>query len=132
MPLEFGRGAFIKIGEEGAYGTIAASMPVDNRIISASFQKTQEKERKTHLSQSGSGGFQNGHFQAFLNVGGTIELPLLYEGSGMLIKNAVGSVSSSAGPAPYVHTYAPSADGSISSLTIGLQRGTGKKEIFLG
>ena len=52
MPLEFGRGAFIKLGEEGTYGTIAASMPVDNRIISASFQKTQEKERKTHLSQS--------------------------------------------------------------------------------
>ena len=54
MPLEFGRGAFIKLGEEGTYGTIAASMPVDNRIISASFQKTQEKERKTHLSQSGA------------------------------------------------------------------------------
>ena len=44
MPLEFGRGAFIKIGEEGTYGTIASSMPVDNRIISASFQKTQEKD----------------------------------------------------------------------------------------
>ena len=46
MPLEFGRGAFIKLGEEATYGTIASSMPVDNRIISASFQKTQEKERK--------------------------------------------------------------------------------------
>tara|TARA_Y100000593_G_C4301590_1_gene333653 strand:- start:211 stop:1158 length:948 start_codon:yes stop_codon:yes gene_type:complete len=132
MPLEFGRGAFIKIGEEGTYGTIAASMPVSNRIISASFQKTQEKERKTHLSQSGAGGFQNGHFDAFLTVGGSIDLPLLYEGTGMLIKNAVGAVTSSAGPSPYTHKYIPSADGTIDSLSIGLQRGTGSKEIFLG
>ena len=49
-------------------------MLVDNRIISASFQKTQEKERKTHLSQSGGGGFQNGHFEAFLNCGCNITL----------------------------------------------------------
>ena len=135
MPLEFGRGAFIKIGEEGTYGTIASSMPVDNRIISASFQKTQEKERKTHLSQSGSGGFQNGHFDAFLTVGGSIDLPLLYEGTGMLIKNALGAVTSSAGPAPFTHIYKPSSDGTISSLSIALQRGTGitnSKEIFLG
>lgn len=131
MPLEFGRGAFIKIGEESTYGTIAGAMGVDNRIISASFQKTQEKERKTHLSQSGSGGFQNGHFDAFLNVGGTIDLPLLYEGSGMLIKAAVGNATTS-GSGPYEHLYIPSTDGSVPSLSIGLQRGTGSKEIFLG
>ena len=46
MPLEFGRGAFIKLGEEATYGIVASSTPVNNRIISASFQKTQEKERK--------------------------------------------------------------------------------------
>lgn len=131
MPLEFGRGAFIKIGEESTYGTIAGSMSVDNRIISASFQKTQEKERKTHLSQSGSGGFQNGHFEAFLNVGGSIDLPLLYEGSGILLKAAVGNATSS-GAGPYEHLYVPSADGSVPSLSIGLQRGTGSKEVFLG
>ena len=38
MPLQFGRGAFIKLGEESTYGTIAGAMGVDNRIISASFQ----------------------------------------------------------------------------------------------
>ena len=131
MPLEFGRGAFIKIGEESTYGTIAGSMGVDNRIISASFQKTQEKERKTHLSQSGSGGFQNGHFEAFLNVGGSIDLPLLYEGSGILLKAAVGNATST-GSGPYEHLYVPSSDGTVPSLSIGLQRGTGSKEIFLG
>ena len=131
MPLEFGRGAFIKLGEESTYGTIAGAMGVDNRIISASFQKTQEKERKTHLSQSGSGGFQNGHFEAFLNCGGSIDLPLLYEGTGMLIKAAVGNVTTS-GSSPYEHSYIPSADGSVPSLSIALQRGTGSKEIFLG
>lgn len=136
MPLEFGRGAFIKLGEEATYGTIAASMPVDNRIISASFQKTQEKERKTHLSQSGAGGFQNGHFDAFLNVGGSIDLPLLYEGTGMLLKAAIGAVTTTdlgASEDPrYQHDYEPSSDGELPSLSIGLQRGTGSKEIFLG
>ena len=72
--LQFGRGGFIKIGEESTYGTIAGAMGVNNRIISTSFQKTQEKERKTHLSQSGAGGFQNGHFESFLVVGGSIYL----------------------------------------------------------
>lgn len=135
MPLEFGRGAFIKLGEEGTYGTIAASMPVDNRIISASFQKTQEKERKTHLSQSGAGGFQNGHFDAFLNVGGSIDLPLLYEGTGMLIKAAVGAVTTtdlSPATPQYQHDYVPSSNGELPSLSIGLQRGTGEYEVFLG
>ena len=42
MPLQFGRGAFIKLGEESSYGNIAGALNVDNRIISASFQKTQE------------------------------------------------------------------------------------------
>jgi len=134
MPLQFGRGAFIKLGEESTYGTIAGAMGVDNRIISASFQKTQEKERKTHLSQSGGGGFQNGHFEAFLNCGGSIDLPLLYEGTGMLIKAAVGNATTS-GAGPYEHLYIPTADGTVPSLSIALQRGTGisnSKEIFLG
>ena len=134
MPLQFGRGAFIKLGEESTYGNIAGAMNVDNRIISASFQKTQEKERKTHLSQSGGGGFQNGHFEAFLNCGGSIDLPLLYEGTGMLIKAAVGNATTS-GSGPYEHLYIPTADGTVPSLSIALQRGTGisnSKEIFLG
>ena len=136
MPLEFGRGAFIKLGEEGTYGIVASSTPVNNRIISASFQKTQEKERKTHLSQSGAGGFQNGHFDAFLNVGGSIDLPLLYEGTGMLLKAAIGAVTTTdlgASEDPrYQHDYEPSSNGELPSLSIGLQRGTGSYEVFLG
>ena len=135
MPLQFGRGAFIKLGEESTYGNIAGAMNVDNRIISASFQKTQEKERKTHLSQSGGGGFQNGHFEAFLNCGGSIDLPLLYEGTGMLIKAAVGNATTSGAGPTYEHSYIPTADGTVPSLSIALQRGTGisnSKEIFLG
>ena len=136
MALQFGRGAFIKIGEETTYGTIASSTPVNNRLISASFQKTQEKERKTHLSQSGAGGFQNGHFEAFLNVGGSIDLPLLYEGSGMLLKAALGSVTTTdlgASEDPrYQHDYEPASDGELPSLSIGLQRGTGSYEVFKG
>tara|TARA_R100000654_G_scaffold25316_2_gene48745 strand:+ start:1713 stop:2684 length:972 start_codon:yes stop_codon:yes gene_type:complete len=138
MSLQFGRGAFIKLGEEGSssYGTIASSMPVNNRIISASFQKTQEKERKTHLSQSGAGGFQNGHFEAFLNVGGSIDLPLLYEGTGMLLKASLGAVTTTdlgvSEDPRYQHDYEPASDGELPSLSIGLQRGTGSYEVFLG
>ena len=136
MSLQFGRGAFIKLGEESTYGTVASSTPVNNRIISASFQKTQEKERKTHLSQSGAGGFQNGHFEAFLNVGGSIDLPLLYEGTGMLLKAAIGAVSTTdlgATEDPrYRHDYEPATDGELPSLSIGLQRGTGSYEVFKG
>ena len=134
--LQFGRGGFIKIGKESTYGTIAASMPVSNRIISASFQKTQEKERKTHLSQSGSGGYQNGHFEVFLNVGGSIDLPLLYEGTGMLLEAALGkSTTTDLGVSEsprYQHDYEPDTDGAFPSLSVGLQRGTGKYEVFLG
>jgi len=136
MALQFGRGGFIKIGEETTYGTIAASTPVNNRIISASFQKTQEKERKTHLSQSGAGGFQNGHFEAFLNVGGSIDLPLLYEGSGMLLKASLGAVTTTdlgvSEDPRYQHDYEPASDGELPSLSVGLQRGTGSYEVFLG
>ena len=136
MSLQFGRGAFIKIGEESTYGTVASSTPVNSRLISASFQKTQEKERKTHLSQSGAGGFQNGHFEAFLNVGGNIDLPLLYEGSGILLKAALGKVTTTdqgeSEDPRYQHDYEPASDGELPSLSIGLQRGTGSYEVFKG
>lgn len=134
--LQFGRGGFIKVGEESTYGTIASAMDVNNRIISASFQKTQEKERKTHLSQSGAGGFQNGHFEAFLTVGGSIDLPLLYEGSGILLKAALGAVTTTdlgvSEDPRYQHDYEPATDGGLPSLSIGLQRGTGSYEVFKG
>ena len=53
----------------------------------------------------------------------------------MLIKAAVGNVTTTGGGPTYEHSYIPSADGTVPSLSIALQRGTGitnSKEIFLG
>ena len=128
MPLQFGRSGFIKLGEESSYGS-SASVTVSNRIVSSSLAESQERSRKTFLSQS-SAAFSVGHFDNFLMVGGSVELPLLYEGSGLLIKAALGSVSSAGAGPSYTHTYAASAD--LPSLTVELQRGTGTSEKFLG
>ena len=128
MPLQFGRSGFIKLGEESSYG-VAASLTVDSRIVSSSLAESQERSRKSFLSQSGAA-FSVGHFDNFLMVGGSVELPLLYEGSGLLIKAALGSVSTSGAGPSYTHTFAASDD--LPSLTVEFQRGTGSSEKFLG
>ncbi len=127
MPLQFGRSGFINLGEETSYGA-AAPLTVTNRIVSTTLAESQERSRKTFLTQS-SAAFSTGHFDNFLVVGGSVELPLFYEGSGMLIKAALGSVSTTGG-GPYTHTFTPSA--TLPSLTCELQRGTGSSEKFLG
>jgi len=127
MPLQFGRSGLINLGEESSYGA-AAALTVTNRIVSATLAESQERSRKSFLTQSAAA-FSTGHFDNFLVVGGSIELPLFYEGSGMLIKAALGSAAST-GSGPYTHTYTPSA--TLPSLTIQLQRGTGSSEKFLG
>lgn len=131
MPLQFGRSGFLKSGEESTYGSASGSKTVFSRIVSASLQSVQERERKTYLSQSAAA-FQNGHFDVFTVVGGTIDLPLFYSGSGIFLKAACGSVTStSTGGSPAEqHQYIP--DSSLGSLTIDLQRGTGSSEEFLG
>jgi hypothetical protein len=131
MPLEFGRSGFVKLGKETTYGT-GVSGTVSNRIVSASLAKTQERARKTYLSHS-SAAFQSGHFDGFTIVGGTIDLPLLYDGSGMLLYAALGAqatTDNSPATPQYQHDYTASAD--LPSLTVYLQRGTGKMEEFLG
>ena len=53
----------------------------------------------------------------------------------MLIKAAVGAVTTtdlSPATPQYQHDYEPASDGELPSLSIGLQRGTGEYEVFLG
>jgi len=129
MAIEFGRQAYIKIGEETTWGTAPGSLPVDNRINSSTLSRSQELTRKSHLSSS-TGAFQIDNYQGMSLAGGTLEMPVHYEGNGLLIKAALGSVNSSAGPAPFVHTYTPTL--TLPSLTIKNQRGSGSSEEFLG
>lgn len=129
MALVFGRTAYIALNEESTYGTANGSpFGVNNRVFSVSMARNQERERTTHLSQS-SAAFAVNTFDGFEIAGGTIETPLTYKGLGLLLKAAIGSVATT-GSGPYLHTFNPSA--SLPSLTIAVQRGTGKSEQFEG
>ena len=131
MPLEFGRSGFIRSGEESSYGSSSGSKTVFSRINSASLQSVQERERKTFLSHS-SAAFQAGHFDVFNVVGGSLEMPLFYGGSGLFLKAACGTVtdSSTGGSPAEKHQYIPTS--TLPSLSIDLQRGTGSVEEFVG
>lgn len=127
MAVVLGRNSFVKLGEEGTWGT-AVSRTVSNRIISTSLQRSQERNQTTFLS-TGAAAFSQGFFDGNEVAGGTLEVPIYYEGSGMLIKAAMGSVNTT-GSGPYFHGYAPATD--LPSLTIELQRGSSEAEIFEG
>lgn len=134
MPIQFGRNAFISVLEESTYGTLASGSYTDMRLVSTSLQKTIERSRKTHLNQ-GSAGFVRSTFDAFNITGGNITGPLHYAGNGAILKAALGAVSSSAGPAPYTHTFTVLPN--LPSLSIKVQRGAAQsgdkyRENFLG
>lgn len=132
MSILFAQNSFLRVGEETTWGSEQASTTQDIRMISSTLQIVQERERTTHLSVPTSG-MQSGTFEGFRNAGGSIEIPAYYDGIGVLIKAALGALASSAGPAPYTHTYTPAS--TLPSLTIQFQRGTNlnnSREDFLG
>lgn len=132
MPLLYGFNSFLRIGKEANWGVQQVSSKVDVRLISGGLQTAQAIERKTHLSVPTSG-MQSGTFQAFRTAGGAIDIPVHYDGIGVLFEAALGSVSSSGVSDPITHTYSPSFD--LPSMTIQFQRGTGlssSMEEFLG
>jgi len=131
MSILFAQNSFLRVGEETTWGSEQASTTQDIRMISSTLQIVQERERTTHLSVPTSG-MQSGTFEGFRNAGGSIDIPAYYDGIGVLIKAALGAVSSS-GSDPYVHTYTPAS--TLPSLTIQFQRGTNlanSREDFLG
>ena len=133
MAIQFGRNAFVNVSNtpESTYGSNAgATYDVYNRIFSCSLQRTQTREQVTHLSTS-DGAFSRAQFAVQTEVSGTVEMPLMYEGSGVWLAYALGSSSSTSGPAPFTHTY--SADTTnLASFCLKFQRGTGGHEEFKG
>lgn len=127
MPVVLGRNSFIKLGEETTWGTPVATT-VSNRIVSTTMQRSQERNQTTFLS-TGSAAFSQGFFDGMELAGGTIDVPIYYEGSGMLLKAAIGNANST-GAGPYNHSYTPLAD--LPSLTIEVMRGSSNAEIFEG
>lgn len=122
MGILFAQNSFLRVGEESAWGTAQTSTTQDIKLISSTLQVTQERERRTHLSVPTSG-LLSGTFEGFRQTGGTVEIPAFYDGIGVMIKAALGSLSSAGGGDPYTHTYTPA--GSLTSLTIDFQRGNG-------
>ena len=130
MPAAYlGRQSFIYIGEEGSWGS-PASLTVYNRVTEIGLQREQEREQKTHLSTSAAA-FSEGSFDGMEIAGGSFGVPVLYDGTGLLLYAATGAtpVSAAAG-ALFDHEYKPSSD--LPSLTIDVQRGSGTSEKFLG
>ncbi len=115
------------LGEETTWGTPVATT-VSNRIVSTTMQRSQERNQTTFLS-TGSAAFSQGFFDGMELAGGTIDVPIYYEGSGMLLKAAIGDANST-GAGPYNHSYTPLAD--LPSLTIEVMRGSSNVEIFEG
>jgi hypothetical protein len=133
MALQFGRSAFIKYAKETTYGQ-AITTTVSNRVSSVSLERSQERERTTHLSQ-GDAAFATDTFDGFEQSGGSIELPLFYQGNGLLIEVGVGANVATTGTGPFTHVYEPrdiSTSPTLDSLTIDFQRGTGSSELFEG
>ncbi len=128
MALQFGRSAFIKYAEESSYGT-PVTTTISNRVTSVSLSRSQERERTTHLSQSAAA-FAVATFDAFEQAGGSVEMPVFYQGLGLLIKAATGATIVTTGSGPYTHVFEPTTD--LKSLTIEFQRGTGSSEKFEG
>jgi len=132
MSILFAQNSFLRVGEESSWGTEQATTTQDIKVISSTLQVVQERERTTHLSVPTSG-MQSGTFEGFRNAGGSIEIPAYYDGIGVLIKAALGALTTTGGSAPYVHTYTPAS--TLPSLTIQFQRGTNladSREDFLG
>ena len=132
MPLEFGRNAFVNVAStaESTYGDGTGTFDVYNRIFSCTLKRVEERVQTSVLTTT-DGGFARGQFKVSTLASGTVEVPLQYEGIGVWIKNALGSASSSPGPAPFTHQYAADTT-DLPTFGIKFQRGSGSMEQFKG
>ena len=132
MSILFAQNSFLRIGVESSWGTEQKTTTKDVRMISATLATVQNRERRTHLSIPTSG-LLSGTFDGFRESGGSVEIPMYYDGVGMLIEASLGNLAESGASDPYTHTYTP--DFSLPSLTIQFQRGTNLAnscEVFSG
>jgi hypothetical protein len=140
MPVQYGFQSFIAIEKEDPaqpYGTDGGGTRIHQRINSSTLQREQERERKTNLSVPSSG-FLSQTFDGLENAGGTVVMPLHYDGNGLMIAAALGLESgvtpvTSGASDPYTHTYNPNFN--LPALSVDFQRGTGlsnSMETFTG
>tara|TARA_Y100001963_G_scaffold159863_1_gene265801 strand:+ start:1723 stop:2694 length:972 start_codon:yes stop_codon:yes gene_type:complete len=133
MAVVFGRNSFVLLAKETTWGSAGSYETNATRIISTTLQRSQQRDKKNHLSTS-NGVYSQGTFDTFEETGGSLEVPLYYEGSGMFLRALAGNVATT-GSGPYVHTYSSdSADLAAKSFSCKLQRGSATvgMEEFLG
>ena len=135
MSLLYGFNAYITAGKEDPaqpYGTAQTATTEDIRINSATLQTSQERSRKANLSVPTSGMLAS-DYDGFRVAGGTVDMPIHYDGVGQFFDAALGA-SNTTGTAPvYTHTYTP--DFALPALTLQFQRGSNlnnSKETFTG
>lgn len=126
MPTLFGFNAFIRCApEDGSqpYGTAntTSSEQVDIRLNSSTLQTSQERPRKTNLSVPATGMLAS-TFDAFRTSGGTVDIPIQYNGSGMFFYAAMGTLATTGSGPTYTHSYTPAF--AMPALTIQFQRGS--------
>ena len=130
-----GRGAALGFGEEatGNYGT-AVSPSVWRPAISTSLLRTIEKVPRPTLRTGAAGAMRRAHFVQADNAGGSFQIEATYENCGMILKHALGKVTTTGGSAPYTHTYTLSDHVTTDKpgLSIANVRGTGTTEVFEG
>ena len=130
----YGFNAFLRIAPEtGTYADSGSlGTPIDTRLNSSSLIMDQEKNRKTNLSVPASGMLAS-MYDGFLNGGGSVDIPVQYDNSGLLIYMALGKVTTTAVGSDYRHDYVPDFD--LQSCNIKFQRGsnlTNSMEEFKG
>ena len=133
MAIVFGRNSFVLLAKEANWGVAGSYETNANRIISTTLQSTQQRDKKAFLSTS-NGVFSQSTFDSFTESGGSLEVPLYYEGSGMFLRAMAGKTATT-GAGPYLHTYSSGdSDLSAKSFSCKLQRGsaTNGMEEFLG
>lgn len=137
MPVQYGFQSFIAIEKEATYGVDPGGTRVQQRINSSSLMRAQERERKTNLSVPSSG-FLSQTFDGFENTGGTVVMPMHFDGNGLMLAAALGleagvTPTTTGASDPYTHDYSPNFN--LPSLSIDFQRGTGlanSNETFTG
>jgi len=104
MALPFhGRGAAVGAAQESTYGTAVSRTHWRQTISSSAYRKVTRNYRPGLVGVS-SAYANRATVSGVTECGGSFDHVLTYEGSGLLLYHAFGD-SSSAGSAPYTHSY---------------------------
>ena len=139
MAIVFGRNSYIITGAETTWGTASGAFNTNaSRLISTTLQRTQERDRQSHLSTS-DGAMSMGTFDTFELCEGNITVPVYYSGSGMFLQALCGRKVVTSGSGPYTHYYRSDntdmcAGANMVAFSAKVQRGSAVNghERFLG